>query len=128
MPADDYPFLDVFWTMVVFFAWVIWFWHQVLRGPLPPARYRWRGEGLVDDLPDRAALPRRVRLLDRAEQGDGRSRRGRGGGAAAAVRPVCEVGRRERGAAPEIDKAKQLLDSGAITRADFDAIKAKALG
>src|SRR3954464_6072616 len=26
MLAADYPFLDVLWTMLVFFAWVIWFW------------------------------------------------------------------------------------------------------
>jgi hypothetical protein len=24
--AADYPFLDVFWTMLVFFFWVIWIW------------------------------------------------------------------------------------------------------
>jgi len=22
--AADYPFLDIFWTMIIFFAWVIW--------------------------------------------------------------------------------------------------------
>ena len=26
MLAADYPFLDVFWTMVVFFVWIIWIW------------------------------------------------------------------------------------------------------
>jgi len=24
--AADYPFLDILWTMFIFFAWVIWFW------------------------------------------------------------------------------------------------------
>ena len=26
MLAASYPFLDVLWTMIIFFAWVIWFW------------------------------------------------------------------------------------------------------
>jgi hypothetical protein len=39
------------------------------------------------------------------------------------VRSVAGSG----GPAAEIDKAKQLLDSGAINQTEFDAIKAKAL-
>ncbi len=34
----------------------------------------------------------------------------------------------EGGPASEIEKAKKLLDSGVITQAEFDAIKAKAIG
>ena len=26
MLAADYPFLDILWTMIIFFAWVIWIW------------------------------------------------------------------------------------------------------
>ena len=26
MLAADYPFLDVLWTMFIFFLWIIWFW------------------------------------------------------------------------------------------------------
>src|SRR3954468_12103230 len=26
MLAADYPFLDVVWTMFIFFLWIIWFW------------------------------------------------------------------------------------------------------
>ena len=40
------------------------------------------------------------------------------------VRSVADSG----GAAAEIDKAHGLLQSGAISQAEFDAIKAKALG
>jgi threonine/homoserine/homoserine lactone efflux protein len=28
--ASDYPFLDIFWTMAIFFAWVIWIWLLIL--------------------------------------------------------------------------------------------------
>jgi Phospholipase_D-nuclease N-terminal len=28
--ATDYPFLDIFWTMMIFFFWVIWIWLLIL--------------------------------------------------------------------------------------------------
>ena len=28
--ASDYPFLDIFWTMLIFFAWVIWIWLLIM--------------------------------------------------------------------------------------------------
>src|SRR5215212_4819653 len=28
--AADYPFLDVLWTMIIFFAWVVWIWMMVV--------------------------------------------------------------------------------------------------
>jgi hypothetical protein len=28
--ASDYPFLDIFWTMMIFFFWVIWIWLLIM--------------------------------------------------------------------------------------------------
>jgi hypothetical protein len=28
--AADYPFLDIMWTMFIFFAWVIWVWLLIM--------------------------------------------------------------------------------------------------
>ena len=28
--AADYPFLDVLWTMIIFFAWVVWIWIMIV--------------------------------------------------------------------------------------------------
>jgi hypothetical protein len=28
--ASDYPFLDIFWTMAIFFLWVIWIWLLIM--------------------------------------------------------------------------------------------------
>jgi Phospholipase_D-nuclease N-terminal len=28
--ASDYPFLDIFWTMAIFFIWVAWIWVLIL--------------------------------------------------------------------------------------------------
>ena len=28
--ATDYPFMDILWTMLIFFFWVIWFWTLII--------------------------------------------------------------------------------------------------
>ena len=30
LAKTDYPFLDIFWTMLIFFAWVIWIWRLIM--------------------------------------------------------------------------------------------------
>ena len=30
MLAGSYPFLDIMWTMFIFFAWVIWIWLLIM--------------------------------------------------------------------------------------------------
>jgi hypothetical protein len=127
--AADYPFLEILWTMLVIFAWVIWFW--LLIGVIADLFRRrdigggkktvWliflifvpflgvfayliaNSEGMAERSAERAQA-------QQAQFDD-------------YVKSVSATG----GPAAEIDKAKMLLDSGAITQAEFDAIKAKAL-
>jgi hypothetical protein len=40
MLAYDYPFRDLFWTMLIFFCWVIWIWGRRDREGEEPARRR----------------------------------------------------------------------------------------
>ena len=47
--ASDYPFLDILWTMLVFFGWVIWFWLLItVFSDLSPARHLGMGQGRLD--------------------------------------------------------------------------------
>jgi hypothetical protein len=126
--AADYPFLEVMWTLIVFFAWVIWFW--ILITVLADVfRRRDIGGGkktlwvlFLIFVPFVGVLI--YLLVNHDEMAE---RRGKEVQASQAqfddyVRSVSGGG-----AATEISQAKQLLDSGAISQAEFDAIKAKAL-
>jgi Short C-terminal domain/Phospholipase_D-nuclease N-terminal len=130
MLAADYPFLEVLWTMFVFFAWVIWFWilitvfadlfrrHDIGGG----AKVLWAIFVIV--------LPFLGVFIYLITQNDGMVQRKQRDAEAAQgqfndyVRSVAS----SSGSAGEIEKAKQLLDSGAITQSEYEALKAKALG
>jgi Short C-terminal domain/Phospholipase_D-nuclease N-terminal len=127
--AADYPFLDVFWTMILFFLWVAWL--VILFRIIADIFRRHDTSGWVKALwiVFVIVLPFLGVLVYLIANGDEMGRRDLEQTRAARadfddyVRSVADSG----GPAAEIDRAKKLLDSGAISQAEFDAIKAKAL-
>jgi len=128
--AANYPFLDVLWTLFIFFLWVIWFWllftvfidvfrrHDISGGK----KTLWLIFVII--------LPFLGVFIYIITQNDGMTQRNIE--RAQAQRSqfdqyVRETAGASGGAAAEIDAAKKLLDQGTITQAEFDAIKAKAL-
>jgi hypothetical protein len=127
--AADYPFLDVLWTLLVIFAWVMWFWLLIViisdvfrRQDISGGKKAlWlifllfvpfigafiyviaNGEGMAE---------RRQRDIDTQKADVDQY-----------IRETAGSG----GPAAEIDRAQKLLDNGTITQAEFDVIKAKAL-
>ncbi len=129
MIAADYPFLDVFWTMLVFFVWVAWFMllfrvigdvfrrHDIGGG----AKVLWLifvialpflGVFIYLIVENQGMAERNMEQVQARQQAND-----------AYIQSVAGSG----GTAAEIEKAKQLLDSGAITQEEFDALKQKAL-
>jgi hypothetical protein len=127
--AADYPLLDIVWTMLVFFGWVIWFWLLITVFGDLFSRHDISGWGKAGWMLLVVVLPYLGVFIYLIAQGRQMAeRRAQRSQAARAefddyVKTVAAPG----GAAAEIEKAKQLLDSGAISQAEFDAIKAKAL-
>ena len=127
MLAADYPFLDILWTMFIFFLFVIWIWILITvfvdifrrKDTSGFAKAAWivfeiilpylgvliyliaNHEGMAD---------RNIQQMQRQQEAQD-----------AYIKSVAG------GSAAEIEKAKGLLDSGAISQAEFDQIKAKAL-
>ncbi len=129
MIAADYPFLDIVWTMFIFFAWVIWFWILITVFADIFRRDDTSGFGKVLWMIFVIVLPFLGVFIYLIANHDGMTQRNidRARAQQASmddyVRTVASTG----SAASEIEKAKGLLDSGAISQAEFDAIKQKAL-
>jgi len=126
--AASYPFLDVLWTMLIFFLWVIWFWILITVFADLFRRHDVSGWSkalwiiFVVFLPflgvlvylgvnSKGMAERNVKDMKQAQQQTDQY-----------IREVASTG-----PAGEIEKAKGLLDSGAITQQEFDALKQKAL-
>ena len=131
MIAADYPFLDVFWTMIIFFLWVAWF-IILFRVIIDIFRRHDIGGGgkvlwmiFVILLPFLGVF---VYII-----AEGRKMGERDMAQAQAQQEQFDTYVKQvattsgTGSAAEIEKAKALLDSGAISQAEFDQLKQKAL-
>ena len=129
MIAADYPFLDVLWTMFIFFAWVIWFWllisifgdifrrHDIGGG----SKTLWCifviltpfiGVFVYLISQSKGMNERNLQSVKQQRQQTDEYIRSVSGG---------------DDAAGQIAQAKSLLDSGAINQQEFDSLKQKAL-
>ncbi|MGE5274961.1 MAG: SHOCT domain-containing protein [Verrucomicrobiota bacterium] len=126
--AADYPFLDVLWTMLIFFLFVVWF--MILFRVIADIfrRHDIHGGGKTLWLIFVVLLPFLGVFVYLIAESKGMAERSMNDAQAAQqqfddyVKSVSGGG-----ATAEIEKAKSLLDSGAITQEEFDSIKAKAL-
>jgi hypothetical protein len=125
--ASDYPLLDVFWTIVIFFSWVIWFWIVITVFADLFRRHDISGWGKAAWIVFVIVLPFLGVLVYLIAQHDGMRERSTKEAQAQQQAFNQYVRDTAGGSAAEIAQAKELLDSGAITQAEFDAIKAKAL-
>jgi hypothetical protein len=127
--AADYPFLDILWTMLVFFGWVIWFWILVVvlsdvfrrRDISGWGKAAWTLFTIV--LPFLGVL---IYLIAHGKDMGERRMRDLDAQQARLDEHIRSVSRPD-GAASEIAEAKRLLDSGAIDQAEFAQLKRKAL-
>jgi Phospholipase_D-nuclease N-terminal/Short C-terminal domain len=125
--AADYPFLEVFWTMVIFFAWVIWIWIVITVLIDVFRRHDISGWGKAAWVVFVIVLPFLGVLVYLIGQHEGMRERSAKGAKAQQQAFDQYVREAAGGSAAEIAKAKELLDAGTITKAEFEAIKAKAL-
>jgi len=129
LASSSYPFLEVFWTMLIFFVFVIWIW--ILIGVVADIFRRHDTSGLAKVLwivfivvlpylgvfayllvEHRGMAERTVKRQESAQQQFDQY-----------VQSTVAKG----DPTEQIARAKQLLDGGAIDRAEFETLKRRAL-
>ena len=126
--AADYPFMDIVWTMLIFFGWVIWIWVLVMILSDVFRRTDLGGWGkagwtlLVIFLPLIGVFSYLI-----AHGQDMAERRAEDAGLAAPGRAGAAANGASSGAAAQIADAKRLLDEGALSEEEFARLKQKVL-
>jgi hypothetical protein len=127
--ATSYPFLEVFWTMLIFFAFVVWLW--ILFTVITDIFRRHDTSGFMKVLwmifiiilpyfgvfvyliVEHQGMTERALKQQQAVQSQ--------------MDDYVKSVAGKTSPAEQIAKAKQLLDAGTLTQAEFDQIKQQAL-
>jgi hypothetical protein len=127
--AASYPFLEVFWTMLIFFAFVVWLW--ILFTVLGDIFRRHDTSGFMKVLwiIFIIVLPYLGVFIYLIVEQKGMAERAvtRQKAAQAQFDDYVQSVAPKTDPAEQISKAKSLLDSGSITQAEFDRLKQNAL-
>jgi hypothetical protein len=128
--ASSYPFLDVMWSMLIFFAFFIWIWIAItvfidlIRRKDMSGWVKALWVVLIIVLPYLGVL---VYLIAYHNSMADRQNTQAQQAQSQFDDYVRQTAAGAGGASAEIEKAKGLLDNGTINQAEFDALKAKAL-
>ena len=125
--AADYPFLDVLWTIIVFFAWLAWIWIAITCFIDIFRRHDIGGVHKAVWIVFIIVIPFLGVLVYLIAQHDGIRERSVKQAQDQQAAFDSYVKQTAGGSASEIAQAKELLDAGTITQEEFDSIKAKAL-
>jgi hypothetical protein len=125
--AADYPFLDVLWTMILFFAWIAWIWIAITCFMDIFRRHDIGGGHKALWVVFIIVIPFLGVLVYLIAQHDGLRERSVKQAQDQQAAFDSYVKETAGGSATEIAKAKELLDAGTITQQEFDSIKAKAV-
>lgn len=125
--ATDYPFLNILWTMIIFFAWVVWIWIAITVLVDVFRRHDIGGWHKALWVVFVIVIPFIGVLVYLIANHEGMAKRNMKQAEAQQKQFDDYVRETAGGSAAEIEKAKQLLDSGAISQDEFDRLKAKAL-
>jgi ABC-type multidrug transport system fused ATPase/permease subunit len=123
----NHPFLNVIWTFFIIFVWISWFWLLISISVDIFRRHDIGGFAKAIWFIVIIFVPLIGSLIYLISQGSSMAQR-----SAEEARMKQEgfnayVREQAGGSAGEIEKAKALLDSGAIDEAEFQQLKAKAL-
>jgi hypothetical protein len=125
----DYPLLNVFWTILIVFAWVAWFWVLIIIISDLFSRHDIGGWGKALWMIFVIVLPFLGVFIYVLAEGKGMSERRMKEVQTSQkefdsyVRQVAA----SEGPADQIAKAKDLLDKGVIDQSEFDRLKQQAL-